>query len=98
DPERLKRLQGFQLSFEQFAKLAERAKALGVVFFSTPLDIDSARFLDGIQPIFKIASGDNNYFELIRTVAGFGKPLILSTGFSDMPLLERVHGEVRAAW
>jgi sialic acid synthase SpsE len=98
DPERLKRMRGFQLSFEQFGKLADRARELGVVFFSTPLDIESARFLDGIQPIFKIASGDNNYHELIRVVAGFGKPTIISTGFSDMPLLEQVHGNVRATW
>lgn len=98
DPDRLKRLRSFQLSFEQFGKLAERASALGVVFFSTPLDLESARYLDGIQPIFKIASGDNNFHELIRTVAGFGKPTIISTGFSDMPLLERIHGDVRAAW
>jgi N,N'-diacetyllegionaminate synthase len=98
DPDRLKRLRGFQLTFEQFAKLAERARQLGVVFFSTPLDIDSARFLDTIQPIFKIASGDNNFLDLIRTIAGFGKPLIVSTGFSDLPLLEQVHAEVRAAW
>ena len=98
DHERLERLRGFQLSFEQFAMLASRARELGVEFFSTPLDLESARFLDGIQSIFKIASGDNNFIDLIRTVAGFGKPLIISTGFSDQPLLERVHAEVRAAW
>lgn len=98
DPDRLKRLRGFQLSFEQFGKLAARAKELGVVFFSTPLDIESARFLDTIQPLFKIASGDNNYLELIRAVAGFGKPLIVSTGFSDQALIERVHAEVRSVW
>jgi len=98
DPDRLMRLRGFQLSFEQFAKLAARARELGVVFFSTPLDLESARFLDSIQPIFKIASGDNNFLGLIRTVAGFGKPLIVSTGFSDLPLLDQVQAEVRAVW
>jgi sialic acid synthase SpsE len=98
DPERLARLRGFQLSFDQFTQLAAQARDLGVLFFSTPLDLESAKFLNGIQPLFKIASGDNNFFPLIDLVAGFGKPLIVSTGFADLPLLERVHADVRRAW
>lgn len=98
DAARLKRLRGFQLSQEQFARLATQAKELGVTFFSTPLDLTSARFLDTLQPWFKIASGDNNCFPLLEAVAQFGKPMIVSTGFADMPLLDRVHAFIRAVW
>jgi N,N'-diacetyllegionaminate synthase len=98
DPERLARLRRFQLSFEQFAALARQARDLGVTFFSTPLDLESARFLADIQPLFKIASGDNNFFPLIDLVAGFGKPLIVSTGFAELGLVESVHARVRRAW
>ena len=98
DAARLKRLQGFKLSQEQFARLGSQAKDLGVTFFSTPLDLTSARFLDTIQPMFKIASGDNTFFPLIEAVASFAKPMIVSTGFADMAQLDRVHALVRSTW
>ena len=98
DSARLARLKSFQLSHDQLTKLAALAEQLGVVFFSTPLDLDSARFLNGIQPVFKIASGDNNFFPLIETVAGFGKPMVVSTGLAEMSLLRRVQERVNACW
>jgi N,N'-diacetyllegionaminate synthase len=98
DAARLERLRRFQLSREQFRDLAAEAADLGVIFFSTPFDLESARFLDQIQPVFKIASGDNNFFPLIETVARFAKPLIISTGFADFELLERVRALVAGVW
>jgi sialic acid synthase SpsE len=98
DAARLERLKRFQLSTEQFAQLAREAQKLGVLFFSTPFDLSSAAFLDTIQPVFKIASGDNNFFPLIDAVSGYSKPMIVSTGFADIPLLERVHARIRANW
>lgn len=98
DAARLERLRRFQLSPEQFAQLAHEAAAVGVLFFSTPFDLQSALHLDKIQPVFKIASGDNNFFPLIETVAGFHKPMIVSTGFADLPLLERVRALITAKW
>jgi N,N'-diacetyllegionaminate synthase len=98
DPARLERLRRFQLSRDQFAQLARQAADLGVIFFSTPFDIDSAHFLNTVQPVFKIASGDNTFAPLIEAVAGFGKPLIVSTGCADLLLLERVRANVRAIW
>jgi sialic acid synthase SpsE len=98
DPARLERLRGFQLSYAQFEQLAALASDVGVIFFSTPLDIESARFLNGIQPVFKIASGDNTFFPLIEEVAAFGKPLIISTGLATIPLLTRIRDDVHAIW
>ncbi len=95
---RLERLRRFQLSFQEFERLATQAKKTGVVFFSTPFDIESARFLNSIQSVFKIASSDNTFYPLIDIVAGFGKPMIVSTGFADLPLLQRVRDRVSAVW
>ena len=39
-----------------------------IVFFATPFDLDIAKYLNKIQPIFKIASGDNNFFDLIKKI------------------------------
>ena len=40
-------------------------------FFSTPLDLLSAENLNNIQNIFKVASSDNNYFDLITKIISF---------------------------
>jgi sialic acid synthase SpsE len=98
DAARLERLRKFQLTQEQFRQLARQAEGLGLVFFSTPFDLASARFLDRIQSLFKIASGDNNFYPLIETVAGLKKPMIVSTGLADMPLLTEVRRRIRAVW
>ena len=44
------------------------------------MDIDSAIFLSKIVDIFKISSGDNNFYELIKIVSKFKKQLIISLG------------------
>ena len=41
------------------------------------------------MPAYKIASGDINYFELIKKVCSFKKPIFLSTGFSDLNEIEK---------
>lgn len=94
DKKRLDRLKSFQLSHNQFQKLSKIANKKKLIFFSTPLDIESAKFLNTIQPIFKISSGDNNFYRLIDTVARFGKPLILSTGVADIKLLKKIYDKV----
>ncbi len=98
DVARLNRLREFQLSQEQFAALAQQAAKLGLIFFSTPFDLASARFLDSLQPVFKISSGDNNFHPLIETVAGFKKPMIVSTGLANIALLTEVRRRIGAVW
>ena len=77
---RFNRLKKFQLTFEEFEKLSKYSKKRGIIFFSTPFDIESAIFLNKIQRLFKISSGDNNFYPLINVLKSFGKPLIISTG------------------
>ena len=90
DPARVERLTKFELTHAQFTKLAELAKRRGVIFFSTPLDLESAKFLEPLVPVFKVASGDNNFWALIEQVAATGKPMIVSTGLADLAHLRRV--------
>ena len=49
------------------------------------------------MPVFKIASGDNDFFPLIEQVARTGKPLIISTGLADLAHLQRVSEFARDA-
>ena len=60
---RIKFLKSINLKKKQIIKLRNFAKKNKLLFFSTPFDIKSAGFLNRIQPIFKISSGDINFFE-----------------------------------
>lgn len=97
DPARIKRLEGFELTYDQFAELATLAKSLGLKFMSTPLDLESARFLATICDAIKIASGDNDYWELLQIAAVSKLPLIVSSGMTDLPALKKTVGFVREA-
>ena len=88
ETERFNRLKKFELTHEEFYKLSLLAKKNNLKFISTPLDIGSAVFLNKIVDCFKIASGDNNYYELIKTVLNFQKPTFISTGFLNFKEIE----------
>ena len=54
-----------------------------IIFFSTPGDLDSAKFLINLKcPILKIASADMMNFPMLQTIGKSRLPLILSTGMS----------------
>lgn len=95
---RIEQLRKYQLSQEQFEKLARTAKREGILFLSTPFDIDSATFLEPLVPAFKIASGDNDFYPLINVVARTGKPLILSSGMSDLNSICKSRDYIWAIW
>lgn len=82
--ERLRQLERFRLTPDQFARLAEHAGNTGVTFLSTPFDLDSVDWLNPLVPAFKIASGDNDFYPLLERVATTGKPVLLSSGMADL--------------
>lgn len=57
----------------------------GILCFSTPFDNTAVDFLENLNsPIHKIASFENNHHPLLKKVARTGKPIIMSTGASDL--------------
>jgi N,N'-diacetyllegionaminate synthase len=95
---RLKQLKSFELSPKQFAELADLCHAKGLLFFSTPLDLNSADVLTPLVDAFKIASGDITFFPLIAKTALTGKPLILSTGACTFEEVETTVSFVRRCY
>lgn len=81
--DRLATLRKFAFTPEEFTALASYAGAKDLVFFATPFDLITATRINSFQKIHKIASGDNNFWPLIKRVASFGKPTMISTGFLD---------------
>ena len=76
-------LDHLSLALMNLKRLSEYSKSLGLLFLSTPFDIESALFLRSIVDSFKISSGDNNFYPLLSNVAESDLPIILSTGFAD---------------
>jgi len=74
-----------ELTREQEQGLWDFAKAQGINLFSTPEEHGSLEFIRGQNPnLVKIAAMDFNYQELIQDAATLGKPIILSSGMSDL--------------
>jgi N-acetylneuraminate synthase/N,N'-diacetyllegionaminate synthase len=96
--DRIKQLERFQLTYEEFKKLSFVAKDKGIMFLSTPFDIDSAIFLNDILPAFKIASSDNDFFPLIEVIARTGKPIILSTGLMKLNEVKTTVSFIKKIW
>lgn len=53
-------------------------------FLSTPFDIESANFLNELVDVFKISSSDITNRPFIEHICSFGKPILLSTGASEL--------------
>jgi sialic acid synthase len=82
--------EALELGPDDYVELQAHARAVGITFFATAFDFESADFLAGIDvPAFKVASGDLRNTPLLRHIAGFGKPMILSTGGAGMADVER---------
>jgi N,N'-diacetyllegionaminate synthase len=95
---RLAQLRRFALSAEDHARLARAAAKAGVMFLSTPFDVDSVAMLDPLVPAFKVASSDNNFVALLQRIAATNKPVLLSTGMTDLAGARAGLDTVRQAW
>ncbi len=76
------------LRFEDFTELAQYCKQVGITFLSTPFDIESIHFLDAMQDIWKVPSGEITNYPYLVEIAKTGKKVILSTGMAQMQEIE----------
>ncbi|MDZ4101590.1 MAG: N-acetylneuraminate synthase family protein [Hydrogenophaga sp.] len=73
------------LSKDDEIALKTYAESLGMIYISTPFSRAAADFLNDIGvSAFKIGSGECNHVPLIRHIASFGKPIIMSTGMQTI--------------
>ena len=68
----------------EFESLKLYCDDCGIEFLSTPFDLESSEFLNDLMGVFKISSSDITNKPFIEHLCSFGKPLILSTGASNI--------------
>lgn len=73
------------LSEDDELRLRDYVEARGMIFISTPFSRAAADRLKRMNvPAYKIGSGECNNYPLLRHIASFGKPVILSTGMNTI--------------
>ena len=78
------------LNEEDENKLKEYVESKGMIFISTPFSRAAADRLERMNvSAFKIGSGECNNYPLIKHIASFGKPMIVSTGMNNIKSVEK---------
>jgi sialic acid synthase len=82
--------EALELGRDEWVELRRHARELGLSFVAAAFDFPSADFLAELDiSAFKFASGDLVNVPLLRHVAAFDKPILLSTGGGTMEDVDR---------
>jgi sialic acid synthase SpsE len=74
-----------ELSEEAYWELVELCRNEGITFLASAWDPKSADFVEALgAPAFKIASADLTNLPLVEHIARKGRPILMSTGMSEM--------------
>ena len=88
----------FELNADAHRGIVRRARERGLAVMATPLAEDLVGMLASLGiDAFKIASGDVTFEGLIVRAASAGRPLVISTGMSTLPEIERALHTARHA-
>lgn len=97
------RLKYKELSKEEVKALQDYATEKNILFFATPHDLDSLKYLteDLKVPLLKVGSGEAHNYDFLRAIGQTGLPVLISFGFqTDSEILKavKVLKEAGAAW
>ena len=75
----------YYLSESEHLELKQYCEIIDIDFCSSPFSNEEVDMLNALDvPFFKVASMDINNFELLKHVANYNKPVLLSTGMSTL--------------
>ncbi len=85
----LEMLQKLALTQEQFCELKKYCEQVGIGFLSTPFDLESIDFLEGLHMDFwKIPSGEITNLPYLVRIARTGREIVMSTGMCSITDIE----------
>lgn len=78
------------LTEKENRELKRYAESLHMIYLCSPFSRAAADILESMNVCaYKIGSGECNNYPLIKHIASFGKPIILSTGMNDIPSIRK---------
>lgn len=81
---------------EQWQGLADHAREKGLIFLSSPFSIEAVELLEKIGvPAWKVASGEVGNKTLLDKMLETAKPILLSTGMSDLKEIDDAVAYIR---
>lgn len=90
-------LKKLELPYDWHSELQQHARDNGLVFLSTPDEIQSATFLCKLGiPAIKIGSAELTNHLYLRQLASLGKPLIISTGMGTLDEIRNAVAAIRS--
>jgi N-acetylneuraminate synthase len=91
-------MQRCALSEDAERQLQKYVESKGMIFISTPFSRAAAERLQAMNvPAYKIGSGECNNYPLLKHIASFGKPIILSTGMNTIDSVRKAVAIFEAA-
>ena len=82
--DRFKHFKKFQLSKNEHIYLAQMCRDSGIKYLSSVWDLDMLHWIDEFLDCYKIGSGDLTAYPIIKEFSTRGKPIIMSTGLSNL--------------
>ena len=83
-------MESCSLDEKEEIELQKYTEEKGMIFISTPFSRAAANRLHKMGiPAYKIGSGECNNYPLLKHIASFGKPIILSTGMNTIKSIKK---------
>lgn len=80
---------------DEYKELAGFCEQVGIEFCSTPFDLESVDYLEPLMSVYKISSSDLNDIPFIEAIAKKNKPILLSTGASNLDEIKNAVAAIR---
>jgi N-acetylneuraminate synthase len=87
-----------EFSEAQWKGLADHARDKGLLFLSSPFSCEAVDLLDRVgMAMWKVGSGEVSTLPLLDAMIATGRPILLSSGMSDLTELDKAVDRVRRA-
>lgn len=83
DPNRNQHFKKFELSPEQHIELAKMCRNQNVGYTASVWNFDALDWINPYMDFFKVGSGDLTAFPMLRELAKYQKPILISTGLAN---------------
>ena len=88
--------QKFELTKEQHISLAKKCIDSGVDYAASIWDLEMLEWIDPYTKFYKIGSGDLTSINFLKEFAKRGKPIVLSTGLSNIKEVHKIVNYIRS--